>query len=74
MKNVEMVGWTAEDLAERGCWGSVVTVAFFAWPFLFVRPVVALCGRERGVGGVKNKGGCVQSCAPTPPTPISHAL
>jgi hypothetical protein len=48
VKNVEMAGWTAEDLAGRGCCGSVVAVAFFAWSFLFVRPVVAVCGSRRG--------------------------
>ena len=52
VKSVEAVGWAAEDLAGRGCCDSVVTVAFFAWSFLFVRPVlVAVCGREREVGG-----------------------
>jgi hypothetical protein len=34
--DVEVVGWTAEDFAERGCCSSVVAVvAFFAWSFLF---------------------------------------
>jgi hypothetical protein len=47
MKNVGMVGWTAGDLAGRGYCDSVATVAFFAWSFLFVRPVVAVCGRGR---------------------------
>jgi hypothetical protein len=46
-----MVGWMAEDPTGRGCCGSVVTVAFFAWSFLFVGLVVAVCGRERQVGG-----------------------
>jgi hypothetical protein len=40
---VGVVGRTAEDFA-------VVAVAFVAWSFLFVRRVVALCGREREVG------------------------
>jgi hypothetical protein len=35
VKNVEMAGWTAEDLAGRGCCSSLVTAAFFAWSFLF---------------------------------------
>jgi hypothetical protein len=51
VKNVNIVGWTVEDLVGRGCYGSVVAVAFFAWPFLFVRPIVAVCGGEGEVGG-----------------------
>jgi hypothetical protein len=47
VKNVEVVGWTAEDLAERGCCDSMVTVAYFAWSFLVVRPIVAVCVGER---------------------------
>jgi hypothetical protein len=46
VKNVEVVGWTEKDLAGRGCCGSVATVAFFAWSFLFVRPIVAVLGDE----------------------------
>jgi hypothetical protein len=69
-----MAGWTAEDLAGRGRWRcvSVVTAAFFARSFFFVRPVVAVCGREREVGGGRGggKGTCVPSCAPMPPTPM----
>jgi hypothetical protein len=66
VQSVEVEGWTAEDFAERGCCGSVVTVAFFASSFLFVRPV------DGGGGELRGRTTYVQSCNPMPPTPMHY--
>jgi hypothetical protein len=69
-----MVGWAVEDFAGRGCCGSLVAVTFFAWSFLFVRPIVAavwaVCGRG-GRSGKEIRGRAFNRASPCHPLPCN---